>query len=50
LFSAAGSIESLHGHLKREIGDALLLRGRADNLATDGIPFMPVRFPAVNNR
>ena len=29
--------------------DALLLRCNADNLATYGIPFVAVRFPAVNN-
>jgi hypothetical protein len=49
LFSAAGSIESPHGHLKRAIDDALHLRGRADNLAIYGIPIMAIRFPAVNN-
>jgi hypothetical protein len=33
----------------QSIGDALLLRGSTDNLASYGIPFMAVRFPAVNN-
>jgi hypothetical protein len=32
----AGAIESPYGHLKDAIGDALLLRRRANNLATYG--------------
>jgi pimeloyl-ACP methyl ester carboxylesterase len=49
LLSAGGSIERLHGHLKRAIGDALAVCSSANNLHLWDLPSTAVAFPAVNN-